>query len=245
MHVREHLSTHLLCPHKRRYLTHWAEHEKTQSDKQAAKDKVRTSTTLMTRCFTLCYINLSLMYIWQAKTDKAAERRNSQAQKAGAVVWRNFEDARAFVHGALPQPAATRTRETYRQWSKSDDRPADIPSDPSVIYREGAWVGWPYWLNAGPPSAQAPNIDQKMGVKGWGWKKPSAASPDSRYLAPIVLKPLSDVTPIAKPEAKQLSPPTAYYSVFSPRFSGKRQVPSPEKQAAPGAKRQGARGGQY
>jgi len=34
-------------------------------------------------------------------------------------------------------------------WSKSGQRPSDIPTNPDRAYRDDGWVSWPGWLGAG------------------------------------------------------------------------------------------------
>jgi len=56
---------------------------------------------------------------------------------------RPFEEAREFARGL----GLTNTSEWYA-WTKSDERPADIPSSPNKAYR-GKWEGWGDWLGTG------------------------------------------------------------------------------------------------
>ena len=35
----------------------------------------------------------------------------------------------------------------WAAWSKSGSRPSNVPSQPSVIYKDAGWQGWDHWLN--------------------------------------------------------------------------------------------------
>ena len=37
----------------------------------------------------------------------------------------------------------------WKQWSKSGQRPDDIPSNPDQIYKDKGWLSWPDWLGYG------------------------------------------------------------------------------------------------
>jgi hypothetical protein len=55
--------------------------------------------------------------------------------------WRSFEEAREYVRGLRLKSVAE-----WREWCKSDQRPADIPMDPRSIYK-GQWRGMRDWLS--------------------------------------------------------------------------------------------------
>ena len=46
----------------------------------------------------------------------------------------------------------------WRAWSKSDARPANIPSTPDRVYKHGGWQGWGHWLGTATVAKQ----DQKF-----------------------------------------------------------------------------------
>lgn len=55
--------------------------------------------------------------------------------------WPPFVTARAFVHTLrLPNMRA------WQLWSKSGERPTDIPSDPNQVYAGIGWQSWEDWL---------------------------------------------------------------------------------------------------
>jgi hypothetical protein len=56
-------------------------------------------------------------------------------------LYRPFEEARTFAH-----KLEFKVRDEWHTWSKSDDRPDDIPSNPDKVYKEQGWVGWGDWL---------------------------------------------------------------------------------------------------
>ena len=37
----------------------------------------------------------------------------------------------------------------WRAWSKTGARPANIPSDPTTVYKHDGWQGWGHWLGTG------------------------------------------------------------------------------------------------
>jgi hypothetical protein len=55
-----------------------------------------------------------------------------------------FAEGRAFARG-LELKGETK----WREWSKSDQRPSDIPSNPQTTYRDDGWISWPDWLGNG------------------------------------------------------------------------------------------------
>jgi hypothetical protein len=59
------------------------------------------------------------------------------------VAWKSFTEARALARGL-----ELKGERGWREWGKSGQRPADIPADPSVIYRDDGWVSWPDWLGS-------------------------------------------------------------------------------------------------
>jgi hypothetical protein len=52
-----------------------------------------------------------------------------------------FEEARAFV-----QVLGLKRKEEWQAWSKTADRPSNIPSTPDQTYRDDGWISWPDWL---------------------------------------------------------------------------------------------------
>ena len=55
--------------------------------------------------------------------------------------FRAFPEARAFA-----RTLGLRRKRDWEAWSASGRRPADIPSEPHVVYRGHGWVSWPDWL---------------------------------------------------------------------------------------------------
>jgi hypothetical protein len=56
-------------------------------------------------------------------------------------VWRSFTEGRALVRGL----GLKGTKEWWA-WSKSGQRPSNIPSDPGRTYRDDDWISMPDWL---------------------------------------------------------------------------------------------------
>ena len=51
--------------------------------------------------------------------------------------WRSFEEARDFVRGLK-----LKSVKEWWEWSKSDDKPQDIPSHPEEVYKGKGWKTW-------------------------------------------------------------------------------------------------------
>ena len=50
-------------------------------------------------------------------------------------VWKSFTDGRALARGL-----ALKGERGWYAWSKSGQRPSDIPTNPGRAYRDDAWV---------------------------------------------------------------------------------------------------------
>jgi hypothetical protein len=55
--------------------------------------------------------------------------------------WRNFKEARAFVHGL-----GLKSETNWREYCRSGKKPADIPAKPDDGYANDGWAGMPDWL---------------------------------------------------------------------------------------------------
>ncbi len=55
--------------------------------------------------------------------------------------WRPFVEARKYVRSL-----GFKSIEEYQAWSKSGDRPSDIPSNPYRIYKDQGWISWSHFL---------------------------------------------------------------------------------------------------
>jgi hypothetical protein len=54
---------------------------------------------------------------------------------------RPFQEARAFA-----RRLGLKKFEEWKTWSKSEDRPNDIPSNPAGVYKDKGWTNWSDWL---------------------------------------------------------------------------------------------------
>ncbi|NUN63609.1 hypothetical protein HCU40_02345 [Pseudanabaena biceps] len=59
-------------------------------------------------------------------------------------VYQSFEEARTFAH-----QLQLKNKEEWFTWSKTDQRPEDIPVDPFGVYKDQGWISWGDWLNTG------------------------------------------------------------------------------------------------
>jgi hypothetical protein len=70
------------------------------------------------------------------------------------VAWRSFTEARAYV-----RKLKLRSQKEWLEWSKSGQRPSDIPAGPHNRYRDDGWISWPDWLGfegRAPPGSMLP-----------------------------------------------------------------------------------------
>ena len=59
------------------------------------------------------------------------------------VAWKSFTEARAVARGLKLKGV-----KEWFAWSKSGQRPSDIPTHPDRTYRDDGWVSWPDWLGS-------------------------------------------------------------------------------------------------
>ena len=52
-----------------------------------------------------------------------------------------FHRARAFVHRLKLTSV-----EEWKEWSKSGQRPSNVPGRPDQVYKDTGWVSWPDWM---------------------------------------------------------------------------------------------------
>ena len=70
------------------------------------------------------------------------------------VAWKSFTEGRALVRGL-----ELKSEKGWRAWSKSGQRPSDIPAAPNKIYRDEGWISYPDWLGfegRAPPGSMLP-----------------------------------------------------------------------------------------
>ena len=65
-----------------------------------------------------------------------------------------FTVARAYV-----RKLKLRSTKEWNEWSKSGQRPSNIPSNPQMTYRDDGWISWPDWLVNGSTSNQARHVN--------------------------------------------------------------------------------------
>ena len=92
------------------------------------------------------------------------------------IEFRHFEEARAFARNLN-----LNGREAWRKWSKSNERPNDIPSNPQNVYKDSGWIGYGDFLGTGNIAPQnrefrsfedARKFAHKLGLKSQvDWKK--------------------------------------------------------------------------
>jgi hypothetical protein len=91
------------------------------------------------------------------------------------VAWRNFTEGRALVRGL-----GLKSVKGWWAWSKSEQRPSDIPSDPDRVYRDAGWISWPDWLGNGKQydmlpfaagRAYARKLKLRSNKEWWVWSK--------------------------------------------------------------------------
>ena len=65
------------------------------------------------------------------------------------LVFHDFESARDFV-----RKLGIKSKSEWEEYCKSGNKPDDIPSDPSVIYKNKGWIGYGDWLGTGRVATQ-------------------------------------------------------------------------------------------
>jgi hypothetical protein len=70
------------------------------------------------------------------------------------VAWKSFTEARALV-----RRLGLKTQRGWKEWSKSGQRPSDIPGSPHKVYRDDGWISMPDWLGNGSTSNQALHVN--------------------------------------------------------------------------------------
>ena len=66
--------------------------------------------------------------------------------------WRPFKEARDYARSLK-----LKNKDQWFVWTKSGERPFDIPTDPSKVYKNEGWNGYGDWLGTG---------NKKRGHKG-------------------------------------------------------------------------------
>ena len=78
--------------------------------------------------------------------------RKESSKPGSRTVFLSFEDARAIAR-QLVQKNKIKNQAGWFKFAKSDQRPRDIPADPSVAYKESGWISWPDWFGRKPSRA--------------------------------------------------------------------------------------------
>jgi hypothetical protein len=116
------------------------------------------------------------------RLNRSAGNTGSKRKKnVSYVYYESFEGARAIV-----RKLKLKGLKGWREWTKSGQRPSNIPSTPDKVYRDNGWISFPDWLGYGKgrpaqavgkmlPFAVARAIVRKRklkGLKGWReWSK--------------------------------------------------------------------------
>lgn len=79
-------------------------------------------------------LNLSLHEFTQSVNARIWDR-------VGRANWRPFEEARAYARAL-----GFASEKEWRAYSRSEERPPDIPSSPNLAYLGKGWVSWGDWL---------------------------------------------------------------------------------------------------
>jgi len=65
-------------------------------------------------------------------------------ERVGQINWRDFQEARSFVH-----QFKFKSEKEWRDFCKSQLKPKDIPSNPANIYQHVGWISLGDWLGTG------------------------------------------------------------------------------------------------
>ena len=114
--------------------------------------------------------------------------------------WRSFEEARDYVRSL-----GFKSKKNWLEWSKSGQRPSDIPSAPDRVYKEEGWLSWGDFLgyNKGHIAkkrsstkrrsfAEARDYVRSFGLKSkiewWEWSKSGQRPSDIPSCPELVYK---------------------------------------------------------
>ena len=88
-------------------------------------------------------------------------------KRVARVNWRPFKEARAFVHGLGFQSISE-----WQKYSKSGEKPVDLPVNPDQVYRNNGWKGYGDWLGTNYRSfKEARQFAHSLGLKSASeWK---------------------------------------------------------------------------
>ena len=64
--------------------------------------------------------------------------------------WRPFEEAKKFVRSLK-----LKNQDEWMEYSKSDERPSDIPTNPHAAYKNDGWKSLGDWLGTGRTRVEA------------------------------------------------------------------------------------------
>ena len=113
------------------------------------------------------------------------------------IKYRPFKEARKFVHSLK-----LKNQSDWREYTKSGKKPADIPSDPNVVYKNKGWKNMGDWTGTGNLSAKemskgyrsfenARKFARKLGLKNreeWMRYCKSGKKPTYIPTSPLVYK---------------------------------------------------------
>ena len=74
-------------------------------------------------------------------TVKKRKKASKSKAAGGGSKWLSFDAARTLVRALK-----LGSQREWQEYSKSGERPINIPSHPDTIYRDAGWVSWPDWL---------------------------------------------------------------------------------------------------
>ena len=74
-----------------------------------------------------------------ADVERAPRKRSLAGSGSGS--WLPFTGARDFVHGLK-----LKSQKQWHEWSKSGQRPSNVPSRPDKVYKGKGWVSYPDWM---------------------------------------------------------------------------------------------------
>jgi hypothetical protein len=78
-------------------------------------------------------------------------------KESGYKKFKTFEEAREFVRSMNFESSLE-----WRIFSKSGQKPKDIPSNPHVIYRENGWISWSDFLNTSSKRIRTKSADSNI-----------------------------------------------------------------------------------
>jgi hypothetical protein len=139
--------------------------------------------------------------------------------------WLGYGEGRVMVKDMLPfavgrayvRKLKLKNRPEWREWSKTGQRPADIPSHPEKAYRDDGWISMPDWLGNGSEGGAA--ASRSSSSSSSATTAPKKTTKKKRKRRPTTTHP-SDLPPPPPPSTSPSKPTKVKTEPPSSKSSG-------------------------